>query len=733
MKLKDIKTPISSIHGIGPQQEKFLAKLNIFTVSDLLSFYPKSYDDRTEKISISDFEKHKKVHAICAVQAHQWFGYGKMKTLKLIINDGTGSASLICFNRNFYEKSLPVGSIICVTGTFEVKFGQIQSTSFEITKLSDSASLSDFKNTPLPDSAVIPVYKLTEGLTQKNIRKAVSNAIFQYAKLLENELPEEIIIKRHLLQKKDAIKAIHNPISLKNAEDARYSLIFEELFNFQSVILERTFKHKGFIPQLSIDYSSDSSENNRIKNNFDLNEFEKNLSPLQKKLIERLPFKLTEDQMFAIFQMNNEIDRGYKERSKILSDNIVLKQPFTMSRLLQGDVGSGKTLVSFFVALRVINWKGQCALMAPTEILAKQHAENAANLLSPLGIKIAYLTGNVKQKGRNMLLSELKNGNIDFIIGTHALFSKQIVYNDLQLAIIDEQHRFGVVQRESIIAKGRTVSDKNINLEPHLLMMSATPIPQSLALTVFGDLDISVIKSMPEGRLPVKTHLIKEENEWKAFEAVRSELKRGHQAYFVYPAIDSEDFNTELKSAEIEFQKLKNEIFSEFKCGLIHSKLPQEEQEETLKKFSNNQIQVLLATTVIEVGLDVPSATCIVIEQADRFGLAQLHQLRGRVGRGKLQSYCFLIYSDKITKTGIERMKILYETTDGFIIANNDLKLRGPGEITGTVQAGLLSLGLSDIVRDKEILLKAREDAIIFMQNKLEQNKGTSNAFTKTS
>lgn len=733
MKLKDIKTPISSIHGIGPQQEKFLAKLNIFTVSDLLSFYPKSYDDRTEKISISDFEKHKKVHAICAVQAHQWFGYGKMKTLKLIINDGTGSASLICFNRNFYEKSLPVGSIICVTGTFEVKFGQIQSTSFEITKLSDSASLSDFKNTPLPDSAVIPVYKLTEGLTQKNIRKAVSNAIFQYAKLLENELPEEIIIKRHLLQKKDAIKAIHNPISLKNAEDARYSLIFEELFNFQSVILERTFKHKGFIPQLSIDYSSDSSENNRIKNNFDLNEFEKNLSPLQKKLIERLPFKLTEDQMFAVFQMNNEIDRGYKERSKILSDNIILKQPFTMSRLLQGDVGSGKTLVSFFVALRVINWKGQCALMAPTEILAKQHAENAANLLSPLGIKIAYLTGNVKQKGRNMLLSELKNGNIDFIIGTHALFSKQIIYNDLQLAIIDEQHRFGVVQRESIIAKGRTVSDKNINLEPHLLMMSATPIPQSLALTVFGDLDISVIKSMPEGRLPVKTHLIKEENEWKAFEAVRSELKRGHQAYFVYPAIDSEDFNTELKSAEIEFQKLKNEIFSEFKCGLIHSKLPQEEQEETLKKFSNNQIQVLLATTVIEVGLDVPSATCIVIEQADRFGLAQLHQLRGRVGRGKLQSYCFLIYSDKITKTGIERMKILYETTDGFIIANNDLKLRGPGEITGTVQAGLLSLGLSDIVRDKEILLKAREDAIIFMQNKLEQNKGTSNAFTKTS
>lgn len=718
MKLKDIKTPISSIHGIGPQQEKFLAKLNIFTVSDLLSFYPKSYDDRTEKISISDFEKHKKVHAICSVQAHQWFGYGKMKTLKLIINDGTGSASLICFNRNFYEKSLPVGSIICVTGTFEVKFGQIQSTSFEITKLSDSASLSDFKNTPLPDSAVIPVYKLTEGLTQKNIRKAVSNAIFQYAKLLENELPEEIIIKRHLLQKKDAIKAIHNPISLKNAEDARYSLIFEELFNFQSVILERTFKHKGFIPQLSIDYSSDFSENNKIKNNFDLNEFEKNLSPLQKKLIERLPFKLTEDQMFAIFQMNNEIDRGYKERSKILSDNIVLKQPFTMSRLLQGDVGSGKTLVSFFVALRVINWKGQCALMAPTEILAKQHAENAANLLSPLGIKIAYLTGNVKQKGRNMLLSELKKGNIDFIIGTHALFSKQIIYNDLQLAIIDEQHRFGVVQRESIIAKGRTVSDKNINLEPHLLMMSATPIPQSLALTVFGDLDISVIKSMPEGRLPVKTHLIKEENEWKAFEAVRSELKRGHQAYFVYPAIDSEDGTVQLKSAERAFEHLSKHIFPQYKCTLVHSKIPEEEQEKALQDFHDNNIQILAATTVIEVGVDVPNATCMVIEQADRFGMAQLHQLRGRVGRGSDQSYCFLIYSTSITETGIERMKALRQSTDGFYIAEQDLKTRGPGEINGTIQAGQLEFQIADVVRDQDLLTKARTEALNYLKNK---------------
>lgn len=719
MKLSELSVPISAISGVGPSQEKLFAKLNIFTVGDLLSFYPKSYEDRTKRVPLSAFQTEKKVHTVCIVQAHEWFGYGKMKTLKLIVNDSTASASLICFNRNYYEKSLPIGSIISVTGTFEAKYGQIQSSSFEITKLKDAGTLSEFENVILPDSKVLSIYPLTEGLTQKNIRKAMSNALNQYAKGIENEIPEELITHRNLLQKKDAIKFVHEPISISAAQKARYSLIYEELFNFQCVMAERSFKHKGSIPEISLEESESFYQNN-LKTDFNYDFFTENLSPLQKGLLNRLNFSLTSDQCSVILQMNSDIDRGFTERAKILNDaSSEIKNPFTMSRLLQGDVGSGKTLVALFAALRVINWKGQCAFMAPTELLARQHAETTANLLEGLGIKVAFLSGNVKNKGRTQLLQELKNGNIDILVGTHALFSQNVIYNDLQLAIIDEQHRFGVIQRQAIIEKGKKSKTNGINLPPHLLMMSATPIPQTLALTVFGDLDVSTIKTLPEGRLPIKTHLVKEGNEMNAYNAVRTELKKGHQAYFVYPAI-SENENQDIKNAEEAFFRLQNEVYPEYKCALVHSKIPQEEQEESLKKFRNGEIQILAATTVIEVGVDVPNATCIVIEMADRFGLAQLHQLRGRVGRGKNQSYCFLIYSSKITRLGIERMKILHQSTDGFFIANQDLKLRGPGEITGTIQAGDLSLGISDLIRDKEILCLARQDAFLYMKKKLE-------------
>lgn len=724
MKLQDLRTSITSLSGIGPKQEKLFAKLNIFTISDLLSFYSKSYEDRTKKVSIKDFKTEKKIHTICIVQAHQWFGYGKMKTLKLIVNDGTASASLICFNRQFYEKSIPVGSIISVTGNFEVKYGQIQSSSFEITKIKDSGSLKEFENVPVPDSKVFPIYHLTEGLTQKNIRKAINQALNQYLKGIENEIPEELIIHRKLLTKQEAIKSVHEPKTLNSAEKARYSLIYEELFNFQCIMAERAFLHKGSIPEISIEESESFSDFKQFSSDYSYDLFVENLSPLQKQLLKTLSFKLTSDQCNVITQMNLDIDKGFTERSKILNseNQNTSKTPFTMNRLLQGDVGSGKTLVAFFAALRVINWKGQVAIMAPTELLARQHAENAAKLLEPLNIKVAYLTGNIKSKNRNQLLQELKNGNIDILIGTHAIFSTQVIYNDLQLAIIDEQHRFGVVQRQSIIEKGKKSTENGINLPPHLLMMSATPIPQTLALTVFGDLDVSVIKTMPQGRLPVKTHLVREGNEMNAYNAVKKELEKGHQAYFVYPAINSENATQDIKNAEDAFNNLQNKIFPEYKCALIHSKIPQEEQEESLRKFRNGEIQILAATTVIEVGVDVPNATCIVIEMADRFGLAQLHQLRGRVGRSDLQSYCFLIYSNKITQFGIERMKVLHQSTDGFYIANQDLKLRGPGEITGTVQAGTLSLGIADFVRDHNILLLARQDAFLYMKNKLQKN-----------
>ena len=378
----------------------------------------------------------------------------------------------------------------------------------------------------------------------------------------------------------------------------------------------------------------------------------------------------------------------------------------------------------------MIDYGGQVALMAPTELLARQHAENAARLLEAVGVSVAYLTGNIKTKGRDNLLSALKKGDINLVIGTHALFSKNVQYHDLALAIIDEQHRFGVMQRSAILDKGRTsvvATDKFAQppfREPNLLMMSATPIPQTLALTVFGDLDVRTIHTMPQGRKPVTTYLTKAGNERNAYEAVRKELNAGHQAYFVYPAIEQNldanegEFGTDsfgkkspLKSAEESFTFLQTQVYPNFKCALIHSKIEEEEQNRILEDFRANKIQVLVATTVVEVGVDVPNATCMVIEQADRFGLAALHQLRGRVGRGSAQSYCFLIYRANITENGIERMKALHETTDGFKIAEEDLRLRGPGEITGTAQSGELAFKIANLARDMKLMQEARKDA----------------------
>lgn len=737
MKLDDIKNPISTIAGVGPKAVKLFASLNIFTVSDLLKFYPKSYEDRTKRILLAAYKDFPKVHTIAKVINHEWFGYGKMRTLKITINDGSATAELIAFNRAFLEKTLPLDSIISVTGSFLVKYSSLQSTAFEATMISNNGNIEDFKNIPIPDSGVFPIYSLTEGLTQKNIRKIIASCINQYLRGIENELPKEIMEKNHLLSKTEAIKKVHMCKTLQESLDARRTLIYEELFNFQCTMAKRAFEHKGKIPDIalpnittpvsssSVDLSSLSTPQSK----------EEELSPRQEKLLSSLPYKLTKDQLLAIYAINKDIDSGYKERSKILSGTNIskaqttshtIKPPYTMARLLQGDVGSGKTMVALFACLRIVDWGGQCAFMAPTEILAKQHAETTAKLLEPLNVKTAFLTGNVKSVGRNQLLKELKAGSINILVGTHALFSRQTVYKDLELAIIDEQHRFGVIQRQAIIEKGRQIvsSNSNIFASPHLLMMSATPIPQTLALTAFGDLDVSVIKTMPQGRKPITTYLVQEGHETNAYEAVRKELLQGRQAYFVYPAIeDSTETESNIKSAEKAFENLSENIYPSFKCGLIHSKIPENEQSRILNDFRDGKIQILASTTVVEVGVDVPNATCMVIEQADRFGLSALHQLRGRVGRGSNQSFCFLIYRKNITENGIERMKVLKQNTDGFIIAEKDLKLRGPGEIVGTVQAGNLTLGIADLNRDGELLLLARRDAFTFMQHKIQDGE----------
>ncbi len=640
-----------------------------------------------------------------------------MKNLKIIVNDGTGSAELICFNRAFLEKSLIPGTLITVTGKFEVKYNKLQSTAFEAVKMEVPEELQNhikeyrFDAIQPVDCGVIPIYPLTEGLTQKAVSKSIANALQQYAHGIEDELPAELIQQRGLMKKQDALRLVHQPQSIAQAQEARNTLAYEELYHFQYIIAERTYKRKGFTVVEPVETTVALSQgHSELVSESD---FEDSLSPLQIDFLNTLPFPLTEDQRKVIFEMDEEIDRSYKERERVLNQLDRGMPPpttptFTMARLLQGDVGSGKTLVSLFLCLRIISWKGQCAFMAPTEILARQHAETTAKLLAPLGVRTAFLTGNLKAKGRTQLLRALKDGEIDIVVGTHALFSTQTEYKDLQLTVIDEQHRFGVQQRQALIEKGRH-SVAGFTFEPNLLMMSATPIPQSLALTLFGDLDISTIHTKPAGRKDITTYLVKEGNEINAYEAVRKELEKGRQAYFVYPAIDSDE---NIKSAKRAFAHLRDHIYPQYKCALLHSKVEEEEQVQILHNFRDGSIQVLAATTVIEVGVDVPNATCMVIEQADRFGMAQLHQLRGRVGRGDEQSFCFLIYSKDITETGIERMKALRQSTDGFYIAEQDLKTRGPGELNGTVQAGELGFRIADLSRDMKLMQDARVDAM---------------------
>jgi ATP-dependent DNA helicase RecG len=582
-----------------------------------------------------------------------------MKTLKVYIEDESAQAALLCFNRPWLDKQLITGQKYRIFGRFYYKYGELQSASFDIEGIDSRNSFN----------RILPVYPLSSGITQTMIRRLVSRALEKYAEDIDDELPAEIIERDGLMQKSRALKEIHFPSSAKELELAKKTLIYEELFYLEIMVGKRTIERKGF-------------KKNIVKTAFD------EISLLQKKLLERLPFPLTNGQKAAVAQINSDMSSG-----------------MPMARLLQGDVGSGKTLVSFLSALKAVENGGQAAVMAPTELLARQHAENAARLLEPLGLKIAFLTANIKAHGRKTLLKNLSTGEVDIIVGTHALFSKDVEYRNLKLVVIDEQHRFGVTQRSLIMTKGE---------HPDLLMMSATPIPRTLALTVFGDMDVSLIRDMPPGRKQVKTHLAKESNEQKVYSFINKELEQGRQAYFVYPLIDGGE---DIKDVISMSQRLAQEVFPKYKTALIHSKLPEEEKRQTMDDFRKGNIKILAATSVVEVGVDVPNAACMVIEHAERFGLSALHQLRGRVGRGNEQSYCFLVYSDDLGEEGKTRLKIMLENSDGFIIAEEDLKMRGPGQIAGTEQSGYLVLGLANPVRDIEELERARKDAFGILEN----------------
>jgi ATP-dependent DNA helicase RecG len=680
MFLREITDSVGILQDAGDRTVKTLARLGISTVGALLRHYPRDWEDRSRERPLRDFNLGE-VCTTVTVLAHEWFGAGYMKTLKIYVEDETARASLTCFNRPFLGKQLPVGTVCRIYGRFHYKYGELQSSAFE----TGSRENENF-------GRILPVYPLTEGLSQNTLRGLVRRALDQYAGDLEDELPAPIIYRDSLLPKAEALRAIHFPPSFEERDRAKKTLVYEELFYLEMMIGRRALERKQSRAQ---DGPAGGD-----------GEF----SPLQKRLIQRLPFTLTPGQTEAVREINRDMDG-----------------PFPMARLLQGDVGSGKTLVSFLACLRAAEEqkgrKGQAVLMAPTELLARQHAENAARLLEPLGLRIAFLTGNVRARGRAHLLQALAAGEVDIAAGTHALFSRDVNYRNLVLAVIDEQHRFGVTQRQAIMAKGS---------HPGLLMMSATPIPRTLALTVFGDLDVSTIRDMPPGRKPVKTHLAKESNEMKVYDFIRRELAAGHQAYFVYPLIEASEAK-DLKDAESMARRLAEEVFPGYPAALIHSRLDEEEKRKTMDAFRQGEVRVLAATSVVEVGVDVPNATCMVIEHAERFGLAALHQLRGRVGRGNAQSYCFLIYSDQDVPeeyAGIspellsdeersregKRLMVMLENPDGFVIAEKDLLFRGPGQIAGTVQSGYLTLGIADPVQDAEELARARLDAFAILE-----------------
>jgi ATP-dependent DNA helicase RecG len=676
-----------------------LAGAGIRSVAALLTRYPRDWEDRGRCAPLKDWMKGP-VSTTVTVLAHDWFGFGPMKTLKIHVEDETGRAVLVCFNRPFLEKQFPVGKSFRIWGRFYYKYGELQSSAFEADNLEPRSG----------KSAIVPVYPLSAGLSQNMLRRFIRAALDQYTPSLEDELPAEVMAGEGCLPKQEALRGIHFPPSMEVLDRARKTLIFEELFYLEVIVGRRALERRRNIPPPRPGTGSPGA-----------------LSPLQKQFLDRLPFPLTPGQTRAIADINAD-----------------MAGPASMARLLQGDVGSGKTLVAFFAALRALAQSGhadadqvaaqfdhadagQIAIMAPTELLARQHAENAARLLEPLGIRPAYLTGNLKAAGRAQLLKALAAGEIDIVLGTHALFSRDVAYRNLALVIIDEQHRFGVTQRQAILAKGR---ESPRGSAPHLLMMSATPIPRTLALTVFGDLDVSVINDMPPGRKPVKTHLSKESNLWKVYDFVRKELEAGRQAYFVYPLIGengedagegSGDGNRGLKDAVSMAEKLAGEIFPSYPVALIHSKIDDEEKRKTMEAFRRGEIRILAATSVVEVGVDVPNASCMVIHHAEHFGLSALHQLRGRVGRGSSQAYCFLIYSEEdsrpvLTDNGKQRLKVMLESGDGFVIAEEDLKLRGPGQIAGLEQSGYLKLGIADPVRDADALVRSRAAAFAMLE-----------------
>lgn len=671
-------TDVMYMKGVGPKIAYKLNKLGIYTVQDLMLYFPKKHIDYSSRTLIRDLKEGETTTVFGYIKSVSAFNtQKKLSVVKVTVADESGRLDLSFFqaksNRFMLERTksqFPINAGIMLSGKVKRNNYDGKLTFDKPTYSIMTGEFLEDKNSNLNIARIVPIYTVCEDLSIKVLRRAIFNAIQKYKDEIENVIPDFMREKIGLLDKKTAVEQIHFPESQELLEQARFSLIFEELFLIQLKMVRIREQNSHNHSALAL----------KIKE-----------KGLVKEFIDNLPFELTGAQKKAV--------------NEILND---LNSDVPMARLLQGDVGSGKTVVATIMLLAGVENGYQGALMAPTEILAQQHYNNLQQWLSPMGISVGLFLGSQGKKIREKFRTDLRNGQMNIAVGTHALIQEDVDFNNLGAIVVDEQHRFGVKQRNVLKKKSQN---------PQILTMTATPIPRTLALTVHGDLDLTIIDELPKGRKPIKTSLVTSHR--GVYELIQSEIDAGRQAYVVYPLIEESE-TLSAKAATIEAERLQKEVFPQYKIGLLHGKLKNDEKEQVMKDFKDKKYNILVSTTVVEVGVDVPNATVMLIENAERFGLSQLHQLRGRVGRNSLQSYCILHTSTKSQETR-ERLNIMTQTNDGFVIAEKDLQLRGPGEFLGTRQSGLPDLIISDIVRDAKILEMARNEAIDFVKtNKIE-------------
>ncbi len=657
-----LQTSIEFIKGVGPQKAKLLTtELGIFTYAQLLEHYPFRYEDRTKFYKIAELTQAlPNVQFIATLVNMQTVGFGRKARLVAIAKDETGRIELVWFKGvSWMSKKLQAGVSYLIFGKV-TKFGsKLTITHPEIEPLTEGNSAK---------GQLRPVYSTTEKLKNKyidskGIAKAIETIIKPALQHVNEPLPQELIHRLSLMPKPEAVFHIHFPQNLQSLEKARFRLKFEELFYIQIQLLSiksgRAKKYKGKI--------------------FDDTQL------LTKFYKEQLPFELTNAQKRVIKEIYRTMKSGVQ-----------------MNRLLQGDVGSGKTIVAFICMLIAIGGGAQAALMAPTEILAEQHFESLKPFAKSMGLQIAKLTGSTKASERKKLHLALKTGVLTILVGTHALLEDNVQFKELGLAVVDEQHRFGVAQRSKLWSKNKDVF-------PHVLVMTATPIPRTLAMTLYGDLDISVIDELPKGRKPIKTIHYYESKRLKVHGFIKQQVALGRQVYMVFPLVEESE-KLDLKAVTDGYENIKRS-FPNYHISIVHGRAKSADKAFEMARFAKGETQIMVATTVIEVGVDVPNATVMIIENAERFGLAQLHQLRGRVGRGVDQSYCILMSDVKLSADARTRINTMVRTNNGFEIADMDLKLRGPGDLMGTQQSGVLDLKIADLAKDAAILQLARDAA----------------------